>query len=159
KSPLDVEIIAIPKPSRTFGTSLALTYTLSPGLEILFNPEIIFSPFSVYFNSIVRIPCLLSSSTLNPLMKPSSRRICAIAFFSLEYGSETLVWFALLPFLILVSISAIGSVIIVFVLLNYQLAFLTPGISPLFASSLTHIRQIPYFLKTECGLPQILHLL
>ena len=54
---------------------------------------------------------------------------------------------ALLPFLILVSISAIGSVIIILFPLNYQLAFLTPGICPLFASSLKQIRQIPYFLK------------
>lgn len=38
----------------------------------------------------------------------------------------------------------------------HQLAFLTPGIWPLYASSLKQIRQIPYFLKYACGRPQIL---
>ena len=39
---------------------------------------------------------------------------------------------------------------------SYQLAFLTPGIWPLYANSRKHTLQIPYFLKTECGRPQIL---
>ena len=39
---------------------------------------------------------------------------------------------------------------------GYQLAFFTPGISPLYASSRKQIRQIPYFFNTECGRPQIL---
>ena len=38
----------------------------------------------------------------------------------------------------------------------YQLAFLTPGIWPLYASSRKQIRQMPYFLKYACGRPQIL---
>ena len=38
----------------------------------------------------------------------------------------------------------------------YQLAFITPGIWPLYANSRKHTLQIPYFLKTECGRPQIL---
>ena len=38
----------------------------------------------------------------------------------------------------------------------YQLAFLTPGICPLYANSRKQILQIPYFFKTECGRPQIL---
>ena len=37
----------------------------------------------------------------------------------------------------------------------YQLAFFTPGIWPLYASSRKQIRQIPYFLKYACGRPQI----
>lgn len=41
---------------------------------------------------------------------------------------------------------------------DYQEAFFTPGISPLYASSRKHTRQMPYFFRTECGLPQILHL-
>ena len=41
---------------------------------------------------------------------------------------------------------------------TYQEAFLTPGISPLYANSRKQIRQMPYFLSTLCGLPQILHL-
>ena len=39
---------------------------------------------------------------------------------------------------------------------GHQLAFLTPGICPLYASSRKQIRQIPYFLKYACGRPQIL---
>ena len=38
----------------------------------------------------------------------------------------------------------------------YQDAFFTPGICPLYASSLKHIRHIPNFRKYACGLPQIL---
>ena len=53
---------------------------------------------------------------------------------------------AMIAFLILVSISAIGSVI--FVSSVYQLDFLTPGISPLYARFLKQIRQTPTFLKT-----------
>ena len=39
---------------------------------------------------------------------------------------------------------------------GHQLAFLTPGICPLYASSRKQIRQIPYFLRYACGRPQIL---
>ena len=39
---------------------------------------------------------------------------------------------------------------------SYQEAFLTPGICPLSANSRKQILQIPYFLKTECGRPQML---
>ena len=38
----------------------------------------------------------------------------------------------------------------------YQLAFLTPGIWPLYANSRKQILQIPYFLRYACGRPQIL---
>ena len=37
----------------------------------------------------------------------------------------------------------------------YQLAFLTPGICPLYANSRKQTRQIPYFLRYACGRPQI----
>jgi len=49
------------------------------------------------------------------------------------------------PFRILVIISATVSVIVI-LLASYQLAFLTPGISPLEASSLKQILHIPNFL-------------
>ena len=38
----------------------------------------------------------------------------------------------------------------------YQLAFLTPGICPLYANSRKQILQIPYFLRYAWGRPQIL---
>src|SRR6185312_2580718 len=58
-----------------------------------------------------------------------------------------------------VSISAIGSLIVIpFTsfpnLGDYQLAFLTPGICPLYASSRKQIRQSLNLRYTECGRPQ-----
>jgi hypothetical protein len=38
----------------------------------------------------------------------------------------------------------------------YQLAFLTPGIWPLYANSRKQILQTPYFLRYAWGRPQIL---
>ena len=55
---------------------------------------------------------------------------------------------------ILVSISAIGSVIAISCA-SYQLAFVTPGISPFRAISLKQIRQRPNFLKYPSGRPQL----
>ena len=54
-SPFDVEIIAIPKPFKTLGTCFESHVTLKPGLEILFNPEITFSPFGPYFKAISHV--------------------------------------------------------------------------------------------------------
>ena len=52
-TPLFVEMIATPKPPSTFGIFSTSAYTRSPGLEILFNPEIILSFLSApYFNAI-----------------------------------------------------------------------------------------------------------
>jgi hypothetical protein len=70
-------------------------------------------------------------------MKPSLANTAKIAFLVFEAGIDTVSLRILLAFLILVSISAIGSVILInsssFRLgkNDYQLAFLTPGISPL----------------------------
>ena len=49
--PSDVEIIAIPNPLRTLGSSACFAYTLNPDLDILLNPVITltFLP-SEYFN-------------------------------------------------------------------------------------------------------------
>src|SRR5574344_57339 len=106
----------------------------------------------------MRIVLKLPSSTISYFaIYPSFRRISAIAIFILDAGTSTVSCFAVFALRILVSISAIGSLIVIWiVLLFYQLAFLTPGISPLYASSRKHTRQIPYFLKYACGRPQIL---
>jgi hypothetical protein len=84
-------------------------------------------------------------------MYPSSNKILAIANFIFEEETSTVSCFAEFALRILVSISAIGSLIVIvvppYIFLSYQLAFLTPGISPLYANSLKQIRQIPYFLK------------
>jgi hypothetical protein len=75
--------------------------------------------------------------------------------FILEAGTTVLSWRAMAAFLILVNISAIGSVTIDKQLrsLNYQLDFLTPGNSPFSASLRKHIRQMPNFLIYARGLP------
>ena len=93
----------------------------------------------------------------------------AIAIFSFEQGTSTTVSPAWLAFRILVNISAMGSVIVImrhsvnyyFKLpaTNYQLALLTPGISPLSALSLKHIRHMPNLRRYALGLPQSGHLL
>jgi hypothetical protein len=57
-------MIEIPNPFKTVGTSSALAYTRSPGLEILFKPEITLSLFFPYFNVITIVPCTSSFSTL-----------------------------------------------------------------------------------------------
>ena len=59
------------------------------------------------------------------------KRISAIEIFILEAGTSTVSCFAVFALRILVSISAIGSLVIILVLPPYQLAFFTPGICPL----------------------------
>jgi hypothetical protein len=70
-----------------------------------------------------------------------SLRIFVNSTFSFEAGISTFSSLAILAFLILVSISAIGSVIIIAYL--YQLDFVTPGIWPFRARVLKQILQIP----------------
>src|SRR5580704_15589945 len=53
-----------------------------------------------------------SSATLKLVMKPSSLRIRAISVFSLEAGTSTLGWRALIALRTRVSMSAIGSLVI-----------------------------------------------
>jgi hypothetical protein len=67
-------------------------------------------------------------SALNNLVTLYITRISAIAIFILLDGTSTVACLAVRAFLILVSISAIGSVILAS---SYQLAFFTPGSSPL----------------------------
>ena len=84
------------------------------------------------------------------------RRISAVLsgvdhIFIFDAGTSTVSCFAVLALRILVSISAIGSLIVIVKFppsnFSYQLAFLTPGICPLYANSRKQILQIPYFFK------------
>ena len=101
--------IATPNPPITLGISSLPTYTLRPGLLILFNPEITLS-FSTYFGITLRIPCFLSFNILYARIKPSSFNIFAISNFIFEIGISTFSDLICVEFRILVSISAIGSV-------------------------------------------------
>jgi hypothetical protein len=92
----------------------------------------------------------------------------AIFIFIREPGISAESCEALAAFRILVSMSAIGSVIVISAtpyrltpwnLSNYQLDLTTPGISPLEAIFLKQIRHIPNFLRNARLLPQIGHLL
>jgi hypothetical protein len=85
-------------------------------------------------------------------MNPSRLSAAAIPALSFEAGTSTSVPPVMLAFLILVSMSAMGSVMVICSVLlddeavcsaRYQLAFRTPGISPLRARFLKQILQIP----------------
>src|SRR5664279_178898 len=77
----------------------------------------------------------------------------AISAFSLEAGTSTFGWRAWIALRTRVSMSAIGSLVIVLLLL-YQLALVTPGISPFRASLRKQRRQIPNLRRNARGLPQ-----
>src|ERR1700761_6663051 len=57
------------------------------------------------------VPCGPSLSSSTVVMKPSSARICATAFFILEAGMSTVWWLAVFALRMRVSRSAIGSVV------------------------------------------------
>src|SRR5690606_12386561 len=110
-------------------------------------------------------------------MYPWSNKIFVISFLRLDAGTSTTLWPALTEFLTLVKESAIGSVVIriylrmwffdketftqiIFTLivrhvicLFYQLAFLTPGISPWFAISRNFTRDTANIRIYPLGLP------
>src|SRR5699024_3073171 len=66
-----------------------------------------------YFSSIVRVLPTLASVTSEPAMKPSAWRISAMWDLSLEYGMETVSWYAEFALRKRVSMSAMGSVIVI----------------------------------------------
>src|SRR3954471_13909752 len=93
----------------------------------------------------------------------------AISVFSLEAGTSTFGWRAWIAFRTRVSMSAMGSLVIVLLLrlrpgyplqaelpdhaCRYQLAFVTPGISPFRASWRKHSRQMPNLRRKARGRP------
>src|SRR4051794_39141639 len=88
----------------------------------------------------------------------------AISALSLEAGTSTLGWRAWIALRTRVSMSAMGSLVI-FLLLHlkhrqavrkppYQLALITPGISPFRASWRKQRRQIPNLRRNARGRPQ-----
>src|SRR5271157_2567111 len=123
-----------------------------------------------------------SSATLKLVMKPSSFRMRAISAFSLEAGTSTLGWRAWIALRTRVSMSAMGSLVISLLggrgpgarertvarsatfprppapdprpHVLYQLALITPGISPFNASWRKHRRQTPNLRRKARGRPQ-----
>ena len=83
---------------------------------------------------------------------PASKIKSAIADFSLEAGISTAAWRDWRPFRMRVSISAIGSVIMI-ARPSYQLDFVTPGIWPSRASFRKQIRHRPNFRMKARGRP------
>src|SRR5699024_8732186 len=65
-----------------------------------------------YLSAMVSVLPTVASSTSHPEMKPSAWRISAMFDFSLEYGMDTTSWYAELALRTRVSMSAIGSVIV-----------------------------------------------
>src|SRR5699024_2044964 len=124
-----------------------------------FRPVITRSLFCPYFKKMRIIPCLLSSIYSTSRTKPSRFKISAISFFIFEAGTSSFSWRTMFALRMRVSISATGSLIVILLtsfpyLGDYQLAFLTPGICPLYANSRKQIRQSMNLRYTECGRPQ-----
>src|ERR1700722_14366531 len=81
-----------------------------------------------------------------------------MSFFSRDAGTSTLGWRAESAFLMRVSISAMGSVVIIplkssYHLATYQLALITPGTSPASASFRKQILHSLNFRKNPRGRP------
>ena len=98
-----------------------------------------------YFMSIVRT-CAgppVSSSTREALDVALLLEHAASASLSFDDGIETSSCIATLALRMRVSMSAMGSVMVIGSPPPYQLAFVTPGISPACASSRRQMRQSP----------------
>ena len=109
-----VEMIAVPSPPNTLGSSSLFAYTRRPGFEILLRPEITFSFLSAPYFNVMWIVLKHPSSTMSYFaIYPSLKRISAIAIFILDAGTSTVSCLAVFALRILVSISAIGSLIVI----------------------------------------------
>src|SRR5579863_191805 len=77
-----------------------------------------------------------------------------MSFFSRDAGTSTFGWRAESAFLMRVSMSAMGSVVIIPVKSSYHDALITPGTSPASASFRKQIRHSLNFLRNPRGRPQ-----
>src|SRR5699024_10063020 len=173
RRPEDVDRIATPSPPRTLGSSVDLAYTRRPGFEMRRTPEMARSRLSEYFSSRTRFLPTSASSSRAPRMYPSAFRMSAMWLFNFEYGIDTVSWYAPEAFRIRVSMSAIGSVMVMSFASSspgfppsdrdacggspYQLLSVTPASSPRSAISRRHTRQSPNLRYTDCGRPQRWH--
>src|SRR6476620_4190087 len=107
-------MIATPRPPSTLGSAVCLAYTRRPGLLIRRTPAMERSRCRPYFSWISSVLPTTSSwsATSKEVMYPSCWRISATPCLSLLYGMETASWYAWLALRRRVSMSAIGSVIV-----------------------------------------------
>src|SRR6476659_115649 len=107
-------MIATPRPPSTLGSAVCLAYTRRPGLLIRRTPAIERSRLRPYLSWISSVlPTTPSRSwTSKEVMYPSCLRISATPCLSLLYGIDTESWYAWLALRRRVSMSAIGSVIV-----------------------------------------------
>ena len=79
-TPWFVEMIVVPSPPNTLGSSSLFAYTRRPGFEILLRPEITFSFLSAPYFNVMWIVLKHPSSTMSYFaIYPSLKRISAIA--------------------------------------------------------------------------------
>ena len=143
--------MAIPMPLFTLRDLVALYIPSATG----FADPLDLADYRILFIDILQVyaqhALLLVGNDLIVLDEPFRSRTLATLTFILDEGMSTFCSFAILPFLILVSISAIGSVIAHRILLLYtfircyQLDLITPGISPFEASFLRQILHMSNF--------------
>src|SRR5215467_2005645 len=108
-------MIATPRPPSTRGSSGAFAYTRRPGLETRRMPARLRSRVGPYFSSTTRVLPTVSStgsSTVQAATYPSALRTSAMFALIFEYGIETRSWYAWLALRRRVSMSAIGSVMV-----------------------------------------------
>src|SRR3984893_19444361 len=110
--PEDVEMIATPSPPRTFGRLSFFAYTRRPGFDTRLIPAIERSRVGPNFRSTTSFLPTSASSTCQAEMYPSCWRISAICALIFEYGIPTVSWYAEFALRRRVSMSAIGSVIV-----------------------------------------------
>src|SRR5688500_11762601 len=104
--------MAMPRPLRTFGTSVAGTDLRWPGRDTRRRPEIAHPVRPSYRRVTVSVPWWLSVSPVTtPSTKPSSRRISAMRTLRFERGHSTRCLRARMPLRIRARKSAMGSVI------------------------------------------------
>ncbi|CAM5586524.1 hypothetical protein SCALM49S_06691 [Streptomyces californicus] len=89
-----MEMIATPRPPRTFGRLVDFAYTRRPGFEMRLMPAIERSRFGPNFSSRTRFLPTSASSTFQPVMKPSCWRISAMCDLILLCGITTESWYA-----------------------------------------------------------------
>src|SRR5579864_4566450 len=114
-SPWLVDRTATPRPPSTLGSLSAAVYTRRPGLEIRRTPDMVRLRSLVYFIVIssVRPGRSVASETSKPSMYPSLVSTAARDSLSFDEGMRTVSCIATLALRIRVSMSAMGSVIVI----------------------------------------------
>src|SRR4029450_2399495 len=110
--PDEVEMMAMPRPPRTRGRPSFFAYTRRPGLQMWRTPLMVRSRLGPYLRTMVSWEPTSALATVKSQMEPSCLRTLAISPVSLELGMLASSWWAALPLRSRVSMSAIGSVML-----------------------------------------------